>query len=185
MGPSTLPAFHEDSNGWTIEGASELEDCNNKLNLAVLSTLSPAHLHFSYLTWSILNILIVSASMTGSIHTYRHKDLAGSDHLSVLISLTTPNFRPPISKRRWNYQRTNWGKTSTSLRRENPCFKLFHLKKCTLNGLSGMCEVEAERVKFFFFNILIYTFKVVVELELVGWWKRVRKFKLNWKLRLV
>ncbi len=70
--------------------------------------------------------------------------------------------------------------------RKIACFKLFHLKKCSLNCLSGMCEVEAERVKFFFLNILIYTFKVVVELEVVGRrWKRVRKFKLNWKLRLV
>ncbi len=40
--------------------------------------------------------------------------------------------------------------------RKIACFKLFHLKKCSLNCLSGMCEVEVERVNFFFKYLDLY-----------------------------
>ncbi len=116
----------------------DFEDCINEPNLAVLSTLSLTHLHFSYRTWLSFDLIIASASMAGSIHTYLHKDLTGNIHLQlqVLAILNIPNFTPQISKPRKNCQRTNWTQFTLQLQTNSYRQKLIRSSDIVVHSFS-------------------------------------------------
>jgi len=91
-----------------------LEECIDYYNLVIHNT-ARTHFNSTYHTWSTIDLIISSASQAGSILTYPHKDLAGSDHTPLLMNPSAFRSPQPQIQPRWNYRKTDWLQFKSSL----------------------------------------------------------------------
>lgn len=84
-----------------------LEDCLTTHNLSIVTPPGPTHFSTAHRTWSTIDLIITSPSLAGTLSSYLHSDLAGSDHAPIITILSSANLPPPRKKPLWNFKKTD------------------------------------------------------------------------------
>ncbi len=103
---------------YTNHHGTVLEDCLTTHNLSIVTPPGPTHFSTAHRTWSTIDLIITSASLIGSLSSYLHYDLAGSDHAPIITILSSANLPPPRRKPPWNFKKTDWSHYYSTLANE-------------------------------------------------------------------
>ncbi len=96
-----------------------LEDIIEQYDLTILNT-EPTHYNCSYRTWSTLDLVITSPCISNTVQTYHHSDMAGSDHVPILVSGFLPQTNVSLTPSDvLNYKKTDW-KAFLAHQNQNP-----------------------------------------------------------------
>ena len=86
-----------------------LYEAFDSFNLSLLNT-EPTHYNFTHRTWSLLDLIVSSSQISSQFLVQYHSDLAGSDHVPLIIqNLQLPaDNQQSLPTHRINYKKIDW-----------------------------------------------------------------------------
>jgi exonuclease III len=99
------PAWH--SRLSTSRG-KQIEEIIRDFSLLIHNPEAPTHYSAAHNSWSSIDLVLSSASLQQQLVVHTHEDLAGSDHVPLIVKLpySSPPWAPPTKT--WNFKTADW-----------------------------------------------------------------------------